>query len=78
MASRFSSLSFCYAFGRAVQRARQARGWSTKELGQLIGATHFHVADIEGGRRTVSFEEALRIIQHLDLSIDEFREHLAA
>ncbi len=61
-------------FGRAVRAARQERGWSQRELAEnlspRIKLDPTAITRIETGGRSVRLEEAVALVDALDLSLD--------
>lgn len=58
-------------FGDRLQRFRENKGWTQRELAQKAGVSQPTIAYLESGRRSsVSLESARRIADALGISID--------
>lgn len=60
-------------FAVVVKRLREAKGLSQQELADLIGLGRTTVTNIEGGRQTTTWANAVLLAVALDASLDEFR-----
>lgn len=57
--------------GRAIREAREAGGYSQREMGELVGVAQCRLGHIEAGLAECPFHVAARIADVLDLTIDD-------
>lgn len=65
---------FAQKFGDMVRRARDAKNLSQEELGFQIGLHKNYIGFVERAERNISLEKAIKLIQYLDLNIEELYE----
>ena len=68
------------AFGLAVKRAREAKGWTQEYLARLIGLTPRSIRAIENNNQSPRFHTICQLVTLLDVSVDQhfFSVHDAA
>jgi transcriptional regulator with XRE-family HTH domain len=57
------------AFGRAVRRLRETRGFSQEKLAELAGIHRTYIGDVERGTRNVALVNMTRIAKALGTSL---------
>lgn len=57
------------AFGAAVRRLRQERGWSQETFAERVGVHRTYMGDVERGERNISLLNIGRIAVALDLPL---------
>ncbi|MBV2190415.1 MULTISPECIES: helix-turn-helix domain-containing protein [Providencia] len=62
--------------GLFIRGARKSRGLSEKELAKLIFVSQQQVSRYERGITSMNFESILTILNVLNVSVDEFIEHI--
>lgn len=65
-------------FGSGLRIAREARGWSQRDLARESGVSQPHISGIEGGTREASTRVLRRLASALDVSISNLFEEAAA
>ncbi len=60
------------AFGLAVKRAREAKGWTQEHLAQLVGLTPRSIRAIENDCQHPCFNTICQLVMLLDVSIDQY------
>jgi transcriptional regulator with XRE-family HTH domain len=60
------------AFGERVRRAREARGWSQEQLGEVTGMDRTYVGGIERGERNPALLNINKLALALGESFDGF------
>lgn len=53
-----------------IKKIRKKKGWSQKELGEMIGSHLSHINRIETGKQNPSLEVLIKLADALDVSID--------
>lgn len=64
--------------GSKIQQAREAKGYSQKELARLVGCSQSALSNYEKGKRRLYLSQLEAIAQALNLPIDYFMEPKAA
>jgi transcriptional regulator with XRE-family HTH domain len=59
------------AFGKAVRKARKARGISQEALADLAGLHRTYVGDVERGERNISLLNMSKIARAMHLKLSE-------
>lgn len=59
------------AFGKAMRKARMARGISQEALADLAGLHRTYVGDVERGERNISLVNMSKIAQALHMKLSE-------
>lgn len=59
------------AFGKAVRKARKARGISQEALADLAGLHRTYVGDVERGERNISLLNMSKIAKALHIKLSE-------
>ncbi len=54
-----------------IKEARNKKGYTLRELGKLTNLSHSFLGDIEAGRSRPSYENLVKIITTLDISVEE-------
>lgn len=62
------------AFPSRLRALRTRAGLSQRALALAIGSTQPHVADMEAGRKSPSWDMVCRLARALEVSTEEFRE----
>jgi transcriptional regulator with XRE-family HTH domain len=57
--------------GQRIREARQQRGLTTRQLGEVAGLTYAFISQLERGLATPSISSLLRIIYALDITIGD-------
>jgi len=57
------------AFGRAVRRLRDSRGFSQEKLAELAGIHRTYIGDVERGARNIALVNMARIAKALGTSL---------
>lgn len=65
---------FAQKFGDMVRRAREARNLSQEELGFQVGLHKNYIGFIERAERNISLEKSIKLIQYLNLNIEDLYE----
>lgn len=65
-------LSFQEAFGLIVRNRRHDKNWTQSDLAIRFGKSRASIANIELGRQATSLEGGLRLINILDMKIEDF------
>ncbi|MFD1850947.1 helix-turn-helix domain-containing protein [Oceanobacillus bengalensis] len=60
-----------YIFGDAIYKARKANRLSQQELAERLGIDVKHVGNLENGWNLPRLSTAIKIREHLGISIDE-------
>ena len=58
--------------GRAIKRAREAKGWTQGYLGELVGRTDRTIMNIENHGQHPSFNLFFELVTLFDISVDQF------
>lgn len=53
-----------------IKKIRKKKGWSQKELGEMIGSHLSHINRIETGKQNPSLEVLIKLADALEVSID--------
>lgn len=53
-----------------IKNARNERGYSLRKLGNITGISHSFLGDIEAGRSRPSYEKLVKIVEALDIPLD--------
>ena len=59
------------ALGWALRDLRRAQGLTQKELAERAGADDTYLSQVEHGRRDIRWSTITRLLQALDLSLDD-------
>ena len=65
------------SFGERIRNRRRGLGLTQSEVGELCGLHRTYVADIEAGRRNISFVNLLRIAAAVGSNLSEVSAGLA-
>lgn len=65
---------FAQKLGDMVRRAREARNLSQEELGFQVRLHKNYIGFIERAERNVSLEKSIKLIQYLNLNIEDLYE----
>lgn len=57
------------ALGQSLREERKARGLTQQELADRSGLTKSYVSDVERGERNVTFENLLRLVRAIGVSL---------
>lgn len=60
--------------GANVRRLREAKGWTQRELAELVGVHHININRIECGRHSPSSELLYQLADVLNVSTDSLRQ----
>lgn len=58
-------------FGQKLRRLRDQRGYSLRELAQILGVHYTHLNKIELGQKGPSTDLVLKVAQVFDVSTDQ-------
>jgi transcriptional regulator with XRE-family HTH domain len=62
--------SFSVSLAENIKKIRKQKGWSQKDLGDMIGSHLSHVNRIETGKQNPSLEVLIKLADALGVSID--------
>jgi transcriptional regulator with XRE-family HTH domain len=60
-----------YKLGEKLRMLRTKRGFTVRELGNILGVDHSHITKIERGENIPSLPLALKIAEFFGISIDQ-------
>lgn len=61
-----------HAFGQAIKKSRNEKGWTREELGAILGLTARYLVDIENEGQHPSLQVLYSLVTLFDISVDQF------
>jgi transcriptional regulator with XRE-family HTH domain len=64
----------CQIFGQTIKSIREERGLSQEEFSNLIGLHRTYISPLENGKKNPSLTTIFRILDKLEIPVNEFFE----